>query len=293
MARVAVLTASNSGITQEEAKRLGIYVLPTPVYINDRLYYEGVDLTSGKFYKQQAAGADIKTSMPIVGEVMDMWNRLLEEYEELVYIPLSSGLSASCQTAKTMAEDEPYAGRVFVVDNQRISVTMKLSVYEAKHMADERKTAAQIRDYLEENRLDSSIYLMVDTLTYLKKGGRITPAVAAIGSLLRLKPVLQIQGEKLDTYAKARTVRQAKEIMMNAVLTDLTERFHDPKAEKCVVSLAYTRDIEVAESLREEVIQRFPGKRVIIDPLSLVVACHTGPGAVGITVTKSIIEELW
>lgn len=292
MARVAILTDSNSGITQEEAKRHGVYVLPTPFYINDRLYYEGVDLTDEKFYKMQASGAEIKTSMPIVGEVIDRWNELLQDHDEIVYIPLSSGLSASCQTAISLAEEEPFEGKVFVVNNQRISVTMKLSVYEAKHLADERKTGAEIREYLERTKLESTIYIMVDTLEYLKKGGRITPAAAAIGSLLRLKPVLQIQGEKLDAFAKARTVKQAREIMLDAIISDLNDRFHDPEAKNCVISLAYSKDSEQAEVLRQMVMERFPNKKVMMDPLSLVVACHTGPGGIGITATKSLLEEL-
>ena len=292
MARVAVLTDSNSGITQEEAKKYGVYVLPTPFYINDRLYYEGIDLTGEKFYKMQASGAEIKTSMPIVGDVIDRWNELLADYDEIVYIPLSSGLSASCQTAISLAEEEPFEGRVFVVNNQRISVTMKLSVYEAKHLAEERKTGAEIRDYLEQTKFDSTIYIMVDTLEYLKKGGRITPAAAAIGSLLRLKPVLQIQGEKLDAFAKARTVKQAREIMLEAILADLNDRFCDPQAKSCVLSLAYTKDLEQAEVMRDMIQERFPEKKICIDPLSLVVACHTGPGAIGVTATKSLLEEL-
>ena len=292
MSRVAILTDSNSGISQDEAKKLGIYVLPTPFYINDKLYYEGVNLTSDKFYKLQEKGADIKTSMPIVGDVMDMWNKLLEEYDEVIYIPLSSGLSASCQTAITMASEEPYCDRVFVVNNQRISVTMKLSVLEAKHLADEKKTGEQIREYLEKTKFDSSIYLMVNTLDYLKKGGRITPAAAAIGSLLRIKPVLQIQGEKLDAYAKARTVKQAGEVMIEAITKDLSERFNDPDARDSIIAMAYTRDTEQAEIIREEVMRRFPGKSVVLEPLSLVVACHTGPGAIGMTASKSLIEEI-
>ncbi len=292
MSRVAILTDSNSGISQDEAKKLGIYVLPTPFYINDKLYYEGVNLTSDKFYKLQEKGADIKTSMPIVGDVMDMWNKLLEEYDEVIYIPLSSGLSASCQTAINMASEEPYCDRVFVVNNQRISVTMKLSVLEAKHLADEKKTGEQIREYLEKTKFDSSIYLMVNTLDYLKKGGRITPAAAAIGSLLRIKPVLQIQGEKLDAYAKARTVKQAGEVMIEAITKDLSERFNDPDARDSIIAMAYTRDTEQAEIIREEVMRRFPGKSVVLEPLSLVVACHTGPGAIGMTASKSLIEEI-
>lgn len=291
MGKVAVLTDSNSGITREEADRMGVFVLPTPVYIDDRLYYEGVDIDNDTFYEKQANGASIKTSMPIVGEVMDKWNELLEWNDEVVYIPLSSGLSASCQTAISLAEEEPFEGRVFVVNNHRISVTMKLSVYEAKRLADEGKDSAYIREYLERSAGDSSIYLMVDTLEYLKKGGRVTPAAAAIGSLLKIKPILSLMGEKLDSFAKARTIKQAREIMFEAIMTDLKNKLNDPEAKESVISLAYTRDIEPAEEFRKELLEHFPSKRMIIDPLSLVVACHTGPGAIGLTVTKSILEE--
>ena len=292
MARVAILTDSNSGITQEDADRRGIYVLPTPFYIDNRLFYEGVDLSNEEFYALQERGADIKTSMPIVGDVMDLWNELLKEYDEIIYIPLSSGLSASCQTAATLAREEEFEGKVFVVNNQRISVTMKLSVYEAKLLADQGKTAEEIRQYLEQTKFDSSIYIMVNTLEYLKKGGRITPAAAAIGSLLRLKPILQIQGEKLDAYAKARTVKQAREIMLEAIISDAATRFRDPDAADCVISMAYTQDPTEANVLLQMAQERFPDHLIKMDPLSLVVACHIGPNAIGITVTKSLIKGI-
>ena len=292
MQKIAILTDSNSGITPKEAQEAGVFVLPTPVYIDDRLYYEGVDISNDEFYERQAAGANIKTSMPVVGEVMDEWDRLLEEHDQVIYIPLSSGLSASCQTAEAMAEEDEYDGRVFVVDNRRISVTMKLSVYEAKKLADEGKDAPYIKDFLERTAADSYIYLMVDTLEYLKKGGRITPAAAAIGSMLRIKPVLSIYGDKLDSFAKARTAKQAKEIMIEAIMTDLKEKLKDPEAKDTIVSLAYTRDREPAEAFREELQELFPSKKITVDPLSLVVACHTGPGAIGITVSRSLIKEI-
>ncbi len=292
MQKIAILTDSNSGITPKEAQEAGVFVLPTPVYIDDRLYYEGVDISNDEFYERQAAGANIKTSMPVVGEVMDEWDRLLEEHDQVIYIPLSSGLSASCQTAEAMAEEDEYDGRVFVVDNRRISVTMKLSVYEAKKLADEGKDAPYIKVFLERTAADSYIYLMVDTLEYLKKGGRITPAAAAIGSMLRIKPVLSIYGDKLDSFAKARTAKQAKEIMIEAIMTDLKEKLKDPEAKDTIVSLAYTRDREPAEAFREELQELFPSKKITVDPLSLVVACHTGPGAIGITVSRSLIKEI-
>lgn len=286
MGKVAILTDSNSGITQEEAKKLGIYVFPTPVYINDEVFYEGVDLTTEQFFARQAEGAEIKTSMPVVGDVIDKWESLLEEYDEVVYIPLSSGLSSSCDTAIMLAED--YDGKVQVVNNQRISVTMKLSVFDAKTLADAGKSATEIKEILEAMKFESTIYIMVDTLEYLKKGGRITPAAAAIGSLLKIKPVLQIRGEKLDSFAKARTVKQAKQIMMDAIAQDMKEVLHDPTGEDTIIAMAHTQNEEEIAKFKEEVEERFPGHDVIVDPLSLVVSSHIGPGALAVTCTKKL-----
>lgn len=286
MRKVAILTDSNSGITQEEAKANGLYVLPTPVYIDDEVFYEGVDLTTETFFKRQAEGADIKTSMPVMGDVIDRWEELLKEYDEVVYIPLSSGLSGSYNAALMLADD--YDGKVQVVNNQRISVTMKISVYEAKRMADAGKSAAEIREILERTRFESTIYIMVDTLEYLKKGGRITPAVAAIGSLLKIKPVLQIRGEKLDSFAKARTIKQGKQIMLDAIAKDMTEGWNDPEGEHTIIAMAHTQNQEEIEKFKEEAQQRWPNHDIMIDPLSLVVSGHIGPGALAITCTKKI-----
>lgn len=286
MRKVAILTDSNSGITQEEAKTNGLYVLPTPVYIDDEVFYEGVDLTTETFFKRQAEGADIKTSMPVMGDVIDRWEELLKEYDEVVYIPLSSGLSGSYNAALMLADD--YDGKVQVVNNQRISVTMKISVYEAKKMADAGKSAAEIREILERTRFESTIYIMVDTLEYLKKGGRITPAVAAIGSLLKIKPVLQIRGEKLDSFAKARTIKQGKQIMLDAIAKDMTEGWNDPEGEHTIIAMAHTQNQEEIEKFKEEAQQRWPNHDIMIDPLSLVVSGHIGPGALAITCTKKI-----
>ncbi|MBD8916265.1 MAG: DegV family protein [Pseudobutyrivibrio sp.] len=286
MGKVAILTDSNSGITQEEAKKLGIYVFPTPVYINDEVFYEGVDLTTEQFFARQAEGAEIKTSMPVVGDVIDKWESLLEEYDEVVYIPLSSGLSSSCDTAIMLAED--YDGKVQVVNNQRISVTMKLSVFDAKTLADAGKSATEIKEILEAMKFESTIYIMVDTLEYLKKGGRITPAAAAIGSLLKIKPVLQIRGEKLDSFAKARTIKQAKQIMMDAIAQDMKEVLHDPTGEDTIIAMAHTQNEEEIAKFKEEVEERFPGHDIIVDPLSLVVSSHIGPGALAVTCTKKL-----
>ena len=227
MGKVAILTDSNSGITQAEGARTGIYVLPMPFYINDEMLFEEIDLVQEEFYEKLTEGAQIKTSMPTVGSVTDMWKKLLKEHDEIVYIPMSSGLSGSCETAYMLSQDPEFDEKVYVVDNQRISVTQRQSVYDAKMLADEGKSAVEIRDILMEEKFQSSIYIMVDTLTYLKRGGRITPAAAALGTLLKLKPVLQIQGEKLDAFAKARTVKQAKSIMIEAMKKDFAERFHD------------------------------------------------------------------
>lgn len=286
MSKVAILTDSNSGITQEEAEQAGIYVFPTPVYINDEVFYEGVDLTTDQFFARQAEGAEIKTSMPVVGDVIDKWESLLEEYDEVVYIPLSSGLSSSCETASMMAED--YDGKVQVVNNQRISVTMKLSVYDAKKLADAGKSATEIKEILEAMKFESTIYIMVDTLEYLKKGGRITPAAAAIGSLLKIKPVLQIRGEKLDSFAKARTVKQAKQIMMDAIAKDMDEVLHDPTGENTIIAMAHTQNEEEIAKFKAEVEERFPGHDIFVDPLSLVVSSHIGPGALAVTCTKKL-----
>ena len=286
MGKVAILTDSNSGITQEEAKKLGIYVFPTPVYIDDEVFYEGVDLTTEQFFARQAEGAEIKTSMPVVGDVIDKWESLLEEYDEVVYIPLSSGLSSSCDTAIMLAED--YDGKVQVVNNQRISVTMKLSVFDAKTLADAGKSATEIKEILEAMKFESTIYIMVDTLEYLKKGGRITPAAAAIGSLLKIKPVLQIRGEKLDSFAKARTVKQAKQIMMDAIAQDMKEVLHDQTGEDTIIAMAHTQNEEEIAKFKEEVEERFPGHDIIVDPLSLVVSSHIGPGALAVTCTKKL-----
>ena len=286
MSRVVVVTDSNSGITQAEAKELDVVVMPMPFYINEEMFYEDIDLTQEQFYAKLAEGGDIKTSMPLVGDVTDKWDELLKEYDEIVYIPMSSGLSSSCETAYMLSQD--YDGKVQVVNNQRISVTMRQSVLDAKAMADSGKTAEEIKDILENEKFNSSIYIMVDTLTYLKKGGRITPAAAALGALLKLKPVLQIQGEKLDAFAKARTVKQAKSIMIDAMKSDFQKRFDSPDGAKMNLEIAYTFDKEAAEAFKAEVQEAFPNNEIVMNPLSLSVSCHIGPGALAIACSKKI-----
>lgn len=284
MNKVAILTDSNSGITQGQAAEWGVYSLPMPFYIDGTLYYEEIDLSQEQFYEKLTGGAEITTSMPLVGNLIDKWDELLEEYDEVVYIPMSSGLSSSCETAYMMAQD--YDGRVQVVNNQRISVTQKLSVWEAKQMADAGKSAEEIKDFLEETKFDSSIYISLSTLEYLKKGGRLTPAVATIGSLLKIKPVLQIQGEKLDSFAKARTVKQCKQIMMEAIEKDMAQRFDDPTGENTIIAIAHSNNYEEALQFKEELLEKWPGHDIVIDPLSLSVSCHIGPGSLAVTASK-------
>ena len=289
--KVAVLTDSNSGITQNCAKALGISVLPMPFYINDELYYEDITLTQEEFYRHLEDDAQIHTSMPVVGEVLDRWDRLLKDYDELVYIPMSSGLSSSCATAKTLAED--YDGRVQVVDNQRISVTQRQSVLDAVRLAETGWDAAAIKEYLERTKFESSIYIYVPTLKYLKKGGRVTPAAAALGTLLRIKPVLQIQGEKLDAFAKCRTVKASKMTMLKAIEDDIRDRFKlEGESDRYWIAGAYSgaRDEEV-EQWVSEIREVYPGKQIIMQPLSLSISCHIGPGALAVTVSKKLPEN--
>lgn len=288
MGRIAIVTDSNSGITQAQAAEYGITVLPMPFYINEELYFEEINLTQEEFYTKLEEGAEISTSQPAVGDVLELWDSLLKEYEEIVYIPMSSGLSGSCETAVMLSKD--YDGRVQVVNNQRISVTQRQSVLDAKQLAENGWTAERIREYLEETRFDSSIYIMVDTLKYLKKGGRITPAAAALGTLLKLKPVLQIQGEKLDAFSKARTLKQAKTTMLHAIQADFRDRFKAREdASDMWIQMAYTGvDKTEIDEFYREVKEAYPNHEIVVNPLSLSVSCHIGPGALAITCTKKL-----
>jgi DegV family protein with EDD domain len=286
MSKVAIMTDSNCGITQKEAREIGVYVLPMPFYFDGQLYYEDIDLTQDAFYAKLKESKEVSTSMPLVGNLMDEWDSLLKEYDEVVYIPMSSGLSSSCETAQMMSQD--YDGKVQVVNNQRISVTMKLSVLDALKMADKGMSATEIKEILEKTKFESTIYIMVDTLEYLKKGGRLTPAVAALGTLLKIKPVLQIRGERLDTFAKARTIKQGKQIMMDAIAADMDHVLHDPTGESTIISMAHSNNLDEALKFKEEALQRWPGKEIMVDPLSLSVSCHIGPGSLAITCAKKL-----
>ena len=291
MGSVAIVTDSNSGISQAEGKELGIYVIPMPFLVDGKLYFEDVDMNKEQFYHFLESDADLSTSQPSPGDVMDLWDKLLKEYDEIVHIPMSSGLSASCATAMGLAQE--YDGKVQVVDNQRISVTMQQSVMDAKHLAATGKSAAQIKEILEKEALESSIYLVVDTLKYLKKGGRITPAAALLGSALNLKPILQIQGEKLDAYKKVRGMKAAKKNMLDAMKKDVEGRFADYVAKgQLNLHVAYTTDEETAKQWMEEVLNAFPDLTITrMDPLSFSITCHTGPGVLAIAASHALDEE--
>lgn len=287
MRKIAIVTDSNSGITQDEGRKLGISVLPMPFYINEVMYLEGVTLSQEEFYERLKKDEPISTSQPNPGEVCGLWDTLLKEYDEIVHIPMSSGLSASCETAMGLARD--YNGKVQVVDNQRISVTQKQSVMDALTLAQAGKSAAEIREILEAESRESSIYITLETLKYLKKGGRITPAAAAIGTVLNLKPVLQIQGDKLDAYSKVRGKKQAKRVMLKAMKEDFDSRFAEyaKRGEMCL-EMAYTGNQEEAEEFKKEVQEMFPDYEIQMDPLSLSVACHIGYGALAVACSKKV-----
>ncbi|MBP3279368.1 MAG: DegV family protein [Butyrivibrio sp.] len=287
MSKIAIITDSNSGITQKQAEELGIYVVPMPFMINGQDYFEDINLTQSQFYEKLAEDADVSTSQPTPDSLMTLWDKVLKEYEQIIYIPMSSGLSGSCQSAYMIAQEE-YEGKVFVIDNQRISVTQRQSALDAKEMAEAGLSAEAIRDKLMETKMESSIYIMLDTLHYLKKGGRITPAAAALGTLLRLKPVLQIQGEKLDAFAKARTTAQGKNIMINAIKSDIENRFGGMEKGDFWIAGAYTNNLDAALEWKSEVEAAIPGFDMHLDPLSLSVGCHIGPGALAVTVTRKI-----
>ena len=286
MAKVAIVTDSNSGISQSQAKELGVFVLPMPFFINDETYYEDINLSVDAFYQKLAQGADIVTSQPSPDSVMKLWEEILTDYDEIVHIPMSSGLSGSCESAAALSAE--YEGKVQVVNNQRISVTQRQSVLDALELAKRGLNAAQIKEVLEEDKFNSTIYIMLDTLYYLKKGGRITPAAAALGTLLRLKPVLQIQGEKLDAFAKARTTSQGRSIMQNAILNDIEKRFGGKDAGNYYLQIAHTQNLEAALSLKEELAAQYPGIEIYVDHLSLSVDCHIGPGSLSIACCQKL-----
>ena len=289
--KIAVVTDSNSGITQAQAKEMGVAVLPMPFMIDGETYYEDITLTREQFYQRLKDNADIATSQPTPDSILKMWDKLLKEYDQIIHIPMSSGLSGSCSTAMMLAGEDEYEGKVFVVDNRRISVTQYQSVKDAQMLAAMGMDGTQIKKRLEETAADSVIFITVDTLKYLKKGGRITPAAAALGTLLKIQPVLIILGEKLDSFAKARTMKQAKTMMMNAIQKELDGRLHDSECRNCHLAIAHTDNEEAALEFKKEVEERFPNADVYMAPLSLSIACHIGPGSLAVTATRKMEEE--
>ena len=289
--KVAIMTDSNSGITQAEAKELGIYVLPMPFTINNEEYLEDINLSQDKFYDKLMNNCEVFTSQPAVGDVTKLFDTILKDYDQIVHIPMSSGLSGSCQTALMLAQEEEYQGKVYVVDSQRISVTQKQDALDALELAKQGKDAKEIHDILMENKLNATIYITVNTLDYLKKGGRVTPAAAALGGLLKIKPILTIQGEKLDQFQKTRTMVKAKQIMIDAIINDIKERIDTENADMsgAHIMIAYTFDKEQALEFKQQIQEYFPHHEIICDPLSLSVACHIGPNALAIAACKKIV----
>lgn len=287
MNKVAVITDSNSGITQEEGKKLGVFVIPMPFTIDGEIFLEDINLTQEEFYKKLECGAEISTSQPAVGDILDLWDKVLKDYDEIVHIPMSSGLSSSYNTAVMLSKE--YNGRIEVVNNQRISVTLKQTVLDALEMVEAGKMAREIKEHLEESKFDSSIYITLETLKYLKKGGRITNSAAALGELLRLKPVLQIQGEKLDAFAKARTKKMAKKIMLSAIKNDFEKRFGVPADGSGMhIEMAYSGNKDEIMEFYKELKEAYPNHDIVVDPLSLSIACHIGPGAIAIACSKKL-----
>ncbi len=285
--KVAIMTDSNSGITQTEANKLGVFVLPMPFTIDQKEYEEDINLTQEEFYNKLMNGAEVFTSQPSVGVVTNFFDDILKEYDQIVHIPMSSGLSGSCQTALMLSEETEYKDKVFVVDSQRISVTQKWDVYDALELSTKGKDAKEIHDILMANKLNASIYITLNTLDYLKKGGRITPAAAALGGLLKIKPILTIQGEKLDSYQKTRTMAKASKIMIDSITNDIKEKLDNTNDMSLTrIMIAYTFDRDQALELKEQVQAAFPHHDIICDPLSLSVACHIGPHALAVAACK-------
>lgn len=287
MSNVKIITDSNSGITQQQGKDLGVEVIPMPFFIDEKQYFEDISMSQEDFYQALLDdNVNVSTSQPSPEVIMDTWRKYLSEYDEIVHIPMSSGISSACSTASMLAEEDEFQGKVFVVDNQRISVTQRRSVIDAMQLANKDYTGQQIHDILMREKFESSIYIMVDTLKYLSRGGRLTPAVAAIGTVLRIKPVLQIQGEKLDSYAKVKSLKQAKSIMLKAAASDFKKRFPGANSKNMHIDIAHTQNYEEAEIFKKEIDKKFPGHDIHIDPLSLSVSCHIGPGALAIALSN-------
>lgn len=281
--KVAIVSDTNCGITLDEAKEIGIYLVTMPFFVDGEEYFEYKTMNHDMFFEKLRADAEVSTSMPSPADLLDMWEQLLKEYDEILYLPMSSGLSGSCHAAMGFAED--FDGKVQVVDNKRISVIMKQSVLEAKYMADKGMTADEIKEYLEKDALNAAVYVAVDTLEYLKKSGRVTPAAAAIGSVLNIKPVLQIQGGKLDAYKKVRGMNQATKAMFEGIKAEMETRF---AGKDIVIRAAYSGDDTVKDSWANAIKEEFPDMEIVMDKLPISICCHTGEGAMGIGITEKM-----
>lgn len=288
MSKIIIVTDSNSGISKEEAEKIGVVVIPMPFFIEGKTYYEEISLSQDEFYQMLVAGKNISTSQPSIGKICALWDELLKEYDEIVQIPMSSGLSMTCDTATTFSQEKEYLGKVHIVNNMRISVTQRQSVYDALKLIKEGKSGEEIKEILENDALNSSIYITVQDLKYLKRGGRITPAAAAIGSLIGIKPVLQIQGKKLDAFKKCRGMKAGKLMMISAAKNDIKNRLGDDNS-KIHVAVAHSNNEEEAKIFLEEIKKAIPNaKDYYIDHLSLSVSCHIGPGSLAIALCKDL-----
>jgi DegV family protein with EDD domain len=288
MNKIAVITDSNAGIKASPLYP-NLFIVPMPFLIDDAEFFEDINLSQDEFYEKLKNDANISTSQPSFTEVTELWSKVLQDYDELIYIPMSSGLSSSCESASRYAEEDEFKGKVFVVNNQRISVTQKLSVLEALDMIKKEKSAQEIKDYLEKTKMDATIYIMVPTLKYLKKGGRVTPSAAALAKLFNIKPILQIHGEKLDSFAKVLNLNQAKQRMINAIKADISSFLATPYQQgKLCINIAHTQNEKEAQKFKEDVEKAFPDLPLrFVDPLSLSVSCHIGPGSLAVAVCRN------
>ena len=283
--KIAISTDGNSGFTRKEAEALGITIIPTPIIIDGEIYLEDISLTQDLFYEKLTGNSQISTSQPSPESLKEHWDKLLEDYDEVIYIPISSGLAAAYDTAYQLTQtEEKYKGKVFAIDNHRVSVTQKQSLLDALKLAKEGKTGKEIAEWLTSTAMKSSIYIMVDTLTYLRKGGRLNPAVAFVGNLLKIKPVLQNHGEKFDQFTKARKISDAKSAMIDAIKKDLETKFKDEyEAGKMTLQVAHTKNLDAAIKFKAELEEALPNIEVtFVDSLSLSVSCHIGPGALAV-----------
>lgn len=289
MKKTALVVDNSACLTKEEIEKFNVAkIIPISFIVNGEEYFEGVNMSYTDFYRfLKDKKTDVSTSQPSIEVVKEEWRKILTEYEEIIYILLSSGLSGACNSAINASHEQEFEGRVFVANNQRVAYMNKQSVIEASYLISQGKSAFEIKEYLEQVKSDCGVYIAVDTLKYLKKGGRITPSAAAIGTLLNIKPILQIHGGKLDAYAKQMSMKQARIKMINATRKEVEEKYpNELKEGKVYLGLAHSYpslDAEELEDFEKEVRASFPDIPVFrFDPLPLFIVCHTGPGALAV-----------